>query len=92
MNRPEILEDAARALTCPTLLIRGASSEVVSPEGVAAFLAIVPHAEFVDVAGADHMVAGDRNDAFLGAALDFLARHGAQEAAGSIRPVTASPR
>ncbi|MDB5448256.1 MAG: protein ABHD11-like, partial [Phenylobacterium sp.] len=34
-----------------------------------------PHAEFVDIAGADHMVAGDRNDAFNAAVFDFLARH-----------------
>jgi hypothetical protein len=34
----------------------------------------VPHAEYVDLA-AGHMVAGDRNDAFTGAVLDFLSRH-----------------
>ena len=30
---------------------------------------------FVDVEGAGHMVAGDRNDLFADAVLDFLARH-----------------
>ena len=39
------------------------------------FLELVPHAEFVDVAGADHMVAGDANDAFNAAVFDFLGRH-----------------
>ena len=33
------------------------------------------HAEFADVAGAGHMVAGDRNEVFNHAILDFLARH-----------------
>ncbi|MGA8125823.1 MAG: alpha/beta hydrolase, partial [Mycobacterium sp.] len=32
--------------------------------------------EFVDVRGAGHMVAGDRNDLFADAVLDFLGRHG----------------
>ncbi len=45
---------------------------VVSPEGVAEFLDAVPSARFVDVSGAGHMVAGDRNDAFTEAVVDFL--------------------
>ena len=32
----------------------------------------MPHAQLVDVAGAGHMVAGDRNDAFNGAVVEFL--------------------
>ncbi|MBX9990258.1 alpha/beta fold hydrolase [Phreatobacter oligotrophus] len=66
------LEDDARRLTVPTLLVRGASSDIVSPESVEAFLALVPHARFVDVGGAGHMVAGDKNDVFAEAILDFL--------------------
>jgi non-heme chloroperoxidase len=76
-SRPdtERLRDAARRLTVPTLLVRGRMSDVVSPEGVQDFLELAPHAEFVDIAGADHMVAGDRNDAFNQAVFDFLDRH-----------------
>jgi pimeloyl-ACP methyl ester carboxylesterase len=66
---------AAEALTIPTLLVRGQMSDVLSPEGARAFLDLAPHAEFVDIAGADHMVAGDRNDAFNAATFDFLERH-----------------
>jgi len=69
------LEAAARALEVPTLLIRGGLSQVISPEGAKAFLAIAPHAEFVDVTGADHMVAGDDNDAFNAAVIDFVTRN-----------------
>jgi non-heme chloroperoxidase len=69
------LEAAARKLTIPTLLIRGGLSQVVSPAGAKAFLALAPHAEFVDVSGADHMVAGDDNDAFNTAVLDFIGRN-----------------
>jgi non-heme chloroperoxidase len=69
------LEEAASRLKIPTLLIRGGLSQVVSPEGARAFLALAPHAEFVDVSGADHMVAGDDNDAFNTAVVDFISRH-----------------
>lgn len=72
---PAFFDNAARALTVPTLLIRGGKSRVLSPEGAQAFLGLVSHAEFVDVAGADHMVAGDANDNFNKAVFDFLDRH-----------------
>jgi pimeloyl-ACP methyl ester carboxylesterase len=49
-------------------------SDVVSEAGVRSFLGDVPHAEFVDVGGAGHMVAGDRNDAFTDAVTEFLDR------------------
>ena len=35
---------------------------------------LVPHARQVDVAGAGHMVAGDRNDRFNSAVVEFLDR------------------
>lgn len=59
----------------PLLLVRGLSSDIVSDESVAAFRALLPWAEVADVAGAGHMIAGDRNDAFNAAMLDFLVRH-----------------
>lgn len=71
-NRPTRLLEAAQALTIPTLLVRGRMSDVVSEEGVSEFLEAAPHARFVDVADAGHMVAGDRNDVFTDAVVDFL--------------------
>lgn len=65
---------AARQLTLPTLLVRGKLSDLVSEETAGEFLEMVPHAEFVDVSGAGHMVAGDRNDRFTGAVVNFLTR------------------
>jgi pimeloyl-ACP methyl ester carboxylesterase len=67
------LEDAARAITIPTLLVRGGSSDLLSEEGAQALLALIPHARYVDVAGAGHMVAGDANDRFNAAVTGFLA-------------------
>lgn len=68
----EALMDAARNLKLPVLLVRGKASDVVSSDGAEGFLAAVPHARYADVAGAGHMVAGDRNDAFNAAVLEFL--------------------
>jgi pimeloyl-ACP methyl ester carboxylesterase len=50
-------------------------SDVLSEEGAQDFLRVVPHAEYVDVRDAHHMVAGDRNDAFTDSVVDFLRRH-----------------
>lgn len=69
------LDRAVDRLAIPTLLVRGRRSDLLSEEGVADFLARAPHAEFADVAGAGHMVAGDRNEVFNQAILGFLDRH-----------------
>jgi len=71
-NHSERLQDAARRLAVPTLLVRGRESDVVSEAGARDFLEAVPHARFVDVSQAGHMVAGDRNDAFSDAVIAFL--------------------
>ena len=74
LTDPGRLERAAASLRLPTLLVRGRSSDLLSEEGARAFLELVPHARFADVAGAGHMVAGDRNDVFAEAVANFLAR------------------
>lgn len=66
------LADAARLLDIPTLLVRGRMSDLLSEEGVRELQDLVPHAQVADVAGAGHMVAGDRNDAFNDAVVRFL--------------------
>ena len=63
----------ADRLAAPTLLVRGGSSDVVTLEAAHKLLAMIPEARFVDVEDATHMVAGDRNDAFTAAVLDFAA-------------------
>jgi non-heme chloroperoxidase len=68
------MELAARQIAVPTLLVRGKASEIVSAEGARHLQSLIPHAETVDVDGAGHMVAGDRNDVFNTAVIDFLKR------------------
>jgi pimeloyl-ACP methyl ester carboxylesterase len=70
--REAMMVEAARSLKMPVLLVRGGSSELVQEGHAREFLALVPHAAYVDVAGARHMVAGDQNDEFSGAILGFL--------------------
>lgn len=71
---PERLAAAARNLKVPVLLVRGRVSDLLSEEGARELLELVPHAEMVDVAGAGHMVAGDKNDLFNDAIVSFLER------------------
>ena len=79
---PNIFAEAARALTVPTLLIRGGNSRIVSEAGVREFLDMVPHAEAVEIPDAHHMVAGDANDAFNDAVFGFVDRHFGLDVAG----------
>jgi pimeloyl-ACP methyl ester carboxylesterase len=72
--RVERLEQAVMNVTIPILLIRGKLSDVVSTEGVKDFLDKVPGAEFVELSHAGHTAAGDDNDAFSEAVVQFVSR------------------
>jgi pimeloyl-ACP methyl ester carboxylesterase len=76
----EDLEARCREIDIPVHLIRGRMSELVSLEGAKAFVATLKHGSLTDVADAGHMVAGDRNDIFLEAVVDFLEGHAPQVA------------
>ena len=68
----ERLHEGAHNIRIPTLVVRGAQSDLVSAEGVREFVDAVPGARYIDVADAGHMVAGDQNDQFGAAVLGFL--------------------
>ena len=70
----EPLQEAAKNVKIPTLVVRGLQSDVVSESGIRALHEAIPHLEVFDVAGAGHMVAGDKNDAFNDGVLAFLQR------------------
>lgn len=73
LHDTELLMDCARAVDGPMLLVRGRASDVVTEASARAFVDAVPGTGYVDIADAAHMVAGDKNDAFRSAVLDFLA-------------------
>ena len=71
----DYLVSVAHNVKVPTLLVRGGHSDVVDDKGVEEMKRLVPQTEVYDVAGAGHMVAGDRNDAFNAGVTSFLHRH-----------------
>jgi non-heme chloroperoxidase len=73
-GRRKRLTACVRQLRLPTLVLRGALSDVVTEEAVREFLSLCPQAEYVNLAGSGHMLTGDDNDAFGQAALDFMLR------------------
>jgi pimeloyl-ACP methyl ester carboxylesterase len=74
MMPTERLLKAARRVRVPTLLVRGGLSDVVTPDTAGEFVHIVPEAELITVTEAGHMVAGDQNDVFTAAVVEFLDR------------------
>ena len=66
------LMEGLPGLHLPVLLVRGMQSELVHEHYAREFVELAPAASYVDVGGAGHMVAGDKNDIFCAAILDFL--------------------
>ena len=64
-----------RAVRCPTLIVRGAQSPLLSAEGAAVFAAEIPSARVAVVEGAGHNVHIEQPQAFLNAVLPFLREH-----------------
>ena len=71
----DLLLAAASRVRTPTLLVRGLKSDLIGEDGIAELKAHLPALEVADIAGAGHMVVGDRNDAFNQAVLQFLHQH-----------------
>ncbi len=69
---PSRLCEAVKAIKVRQLLIRGKMSELVSENDVSEYLNLVPHAGYIDVSDAGHMIAGDSNEVFTQAVLDFI--------------------
>ena len=70
----ELLDAADWTDRVPTLLVRGMKSDIVDDEGVADLRRRIPALEIADIRGAGHMVAGDKNDEFNAAVIEFLTR------------------
>jgi pimeloyl-ACP methyl ester carboxylesterase len=69
-----LIEDAARQIRVPVMLVRGGRSDVVSDSGVEDLRDILPALEVVTIGGADHMVVDDDNRVFADALIGFLQR------------------
>jgi non-heme chloroperoxidase len=71
----EGLDDDARTLTCPTLILRGAKSDLLTEDAALELAASLPRAEMATVGSAGHMAVGDNPATSISLISDFLARH-----------------
>ena len=69
------LAPQAREIACPTLIVRGADSDLFSGDQAAAFAALVRDSTVVTVADSGHNVQGDNPAGLLAAIRPFLDQH-----------------
>jgi pimeloyl-ACP methyl ester carboxylesterase len=72
----EALWAAVGRIRCPTLLVRGAESAILTRDGAERFRRALAGSRVVEVPGAGHSVMGDNPAGFLAAVRPFLHRHG----------------
>ena len=75
-QRTDALWADVRAITTPTLLMRGSISKILAPEVAAEVVKTMKDAELVVIEGAGHSVQGDQPAAFAQAAMAWLDRRG----------------
>ena len=66
------LDEDARSLRCPVLVLRGAFSDVLSDEGAEEIASIIPDARLATVQKAGHLAAGDNPESTVGLVAGFL--------------------
>jgi esterase len=71
---PEAAWALLARIACPTLLVRGAHSDILSEETAARMVATIPDCRLVEVADAGHSVPLDNPPGFRAAVEPFLAR------------------
>jgi pimeloyl-ACP methyl ester carboxylesterase len=70
-QRERILRDVSN-ISCPTLIVRGGKSDVLSDDAAGRFAHMLPHARLVRVENAGHNVQGDNPRGLLDAMNPFL--------------------
>jgi esterase len=70
-QRERILRDVAK-ISCPTLIVRGGKSDVLTDDAAERFARMLPHARWVRVENAGHNVQGDNPRGLLDAMNPFL--------------------
>lgn len=69
------MEAAVTHVAAPTLILRGGKSELVTREGAHEFARRFKSGQVIEIDNAHHMVAGDQNDPFSQALIDFIQRN-----------------
>lgn len=70
-----MMEQAARIMRRPTVVVRGSLSDMVTPDAVERFREMTPGLVVLEAEGVGHMFTGDTNDLFATALLDQLRLH-----------------
>lgn len=71
-NALESLWDDVARIRCPTLIVKGAESDILSEESAAKMRSAIPGSEVALIPGAGHSVMGDNPEAFVAAVRPFL--------------------
>ena len=66
------LDDDLRSLHRPTLVLRGAQSDVLSEAGADELVELLPDARYARIHGAGHLAAGDNPESFVSLVNRFL--------------------
>jgi pimeloyl-ACP methyl ester carboxylesterase len=66
------LDDDARKLRCPVLVLRGAASDVLSQQGAEDVTALIPDARMAVIDNAGHLAAGDNPTSTVDRIASFL--------------------
>lgn len=69
---PVNLWPAVQSITAPTLIVRGAESDVFAPETAKRMLELIPGSRLVEIPGAGHSVPAEAPEAFARAVREFL--------------------
>jgi pimeloyl-ACP methyl ester carboxylesterase len=68
----DLWDDVAR-IRAPTLIVKGAESDILSADSAAKLQAAIPGSRLAEIPGAGHSVMGDNPEAFVAAVRGFLA-------------------
>jgi len=71
---PERMWQALASIRCPTLLVRGAVTDIVTQACAQRMLAVLRAGEFAEIPGAGHMIVEDNPQGFNEAVIPFLHR------------------
>jgi pimeloyl-ACP methyl ester carboxylesterase len=75
-KRIEAYWDRSPALACPTLVVRGAASDVLPRDAAESFATALPDGRYVEIPDAGHTVQGDNPCALFAALRTFLCSRG----------------
>jgi pimeloyl-ACP methyl ester carboxylesterase len=80
---PEQQWQALARITCPTLLVRGAETDLLARETAERMISVIPNCQYVEIPHAGHSVFTDNPGAFIAAVKEFLSQRGGEQASTS---------